>query len=302
MRVVSVLPSATEIVCALGHGAELVGRSEECDFPVEVRSLPVVMRPKTWDADQPSRDIDARVQEARGQRQSLYELDIELLRGLEPDILLTQDLCGVCSVTDAEVAAACAKADVAPLIVSLTPRTLTDVWASIETVARALGDPMRGRELSRQLRARVAPPPAHRPRPTVAVVEWIDPPILAGLWAPDIVRAAGGDIVGTRSGKPGVRTKWEELARARPDLLILSPCSFSVERSRQELESDALRREIEAVQPTRGIFVADEAYFSRPGPRLADGVDLVRNLLAGSSWTPPIPVEAWSTGGAGVAT
>ena len=291
MRIVSVLPSATEIVYALGHGAELVGRSAECDYPGEARSLPVVMRPKTWDADRPSREIDARVQKVRGERRSLYELDIDLLRTLEPDVILTQDLCGVCSVTDAEVASACAKADVAPLVLSLTPRTLPDVWRSIEEVARALDDPARGAELAGGLRDRSRTPRTIQPRPRVAIVEWLDPPILAGLWAPDIVRAAGGEIVGTRRGKPGARTSWEEIAGEFPDLVVLSPCSFTVERSRRELEAPGLGLAVARVEAPCGVFVADEAYFSRPGPRLADGVDLVRHLLDGTRWQPPIPVE-----------
>jgi iron complex transport system substrate-binding protein len=295
MRVVSVLPSATEIVFALGHGPELVGRSAECDWPPEVRDLPVVMRAKTWDADRPSQQIDARVQKARAGGESLYELDIDLLRKLEPDLLLTQDLCGVCSVTDAEVAAACAKADVAPLILSLTPRTLADVWRSVDSVGRALDDPTRGAALSRELRERTRAPRASGPRPTVAVVEWLEPPILAGLWAPEIVRAAGGEILGTRRGKPGVRTSWQAVAGMAPDLVIVSPCSFTVERSRRELRDPELGREVGRVRPPRGMYVADEAYFSRPGPRLADGVDLVRNLLEGTSWEPPIPVERISS-------
>jgi iron complex transport system substrate-binding protein len=299
MRVVSVLPSATEIVFALGHGSELVGRSSECDYPPEAKALPIVMRPKTWDAERSSAEIDSRVQKVRGERQSLYELDIELLRALEPDLLLTQDLCGVCSVTDAEVAAACAKADVAPLIVSLTPTTLGAVWLSIESVARALGDPARGTYLARQLRERSAIARAPRARPRVAVVEWLDPPILAGLWAPDIVRAAGGTIVGTRRGRPGVRTSWKTIAELGPDLVVLSPCSFTVERSRRELEDPRLRTALSEVHASRGVFVADEAYFSRPGPRLADGVDLIRNLLSGTAWQPPIPVEPLLPGEAG---
>jgi iron complex transport system substrate-binding protein len=291
MRVVSVLPSATEIVYALGHGSELVGRSAECDYPVEARTLPVVMQPKTWDSDRSSREIDARVQKVRGEHRSLYELNVDLLRNLEPDVLLTQDLCGVCSVTDAEVAAACARADVAPLILSLNPHTLSDVWRSIESVACALDDPSRGRDFAARLRRRTATLRAHGPLPRVAIVEWLDPPILAGLWAPDIVRAAGGTIVGTRRGKPGARTSWEAIAETTPDLVILSPCSFSVERSRKELEDPRLSAAVARVGAPRGVFVADEAYFSRPGPRLADGVDLVRHLLAGTIWDAPIPVE-----------
>jgi iron complex transport system substrate-binding protein len=295
VRVVSVLPSATEIVFALGHGGELVGRSAECDYPPEVRGLPVVMRPKVWDADRPSREIDDRVRRVRAAKSSLYELDLDVLRKLEPDVILTQDLCGVCSVTDAEVAAACARADVAPLIVSLSPRTLGEVWESVERVGRVLDDPVAGRELARQLRARSAPVAAPGPRPTVAVVEWLAPPILAGLWAPEIVRAAGGSILLTRRGRPGLRTDWPSIAAARPDLVVLSPCSFTVERSRKELGDPALQEQISGVRPPRGTYIADEAYFSRPGPRLADGVDLIRHLLGGTTWDAPMPVEPLPT-------
>jgi len=295
MRVVSVLPSATEIVCALGHQDELVGRSEECDFPPSIRSLPVVMRPKTWDADRPSREIDERVQRVRASKESLYELDIELLRQLEPDVLLTQDLCSVCSVTDSEVAAACARADVAPRILSLSPRSLGDVWRSVDTIGRGLNDANAGRALARRLRARSSPPqsPAD-PAPTVAVVEWLDPPILAGLWAPEMVRAAGGQPLGGRARHPGTRTTWGEIGALHPDLVVISPCSFSVDRTRRELEDPAIERAVARVATTRGIYLADEAFFSRPGPRLADGVELLRNLLHGAAPTGPMAVEPWT--------
>jgi iron complex transport system substrate-binding protein len=298
VRVVSVLPSATEIVVALGHGAELVGRSAECDYPDSVRSLPVVMRPRTFDADRPSGEIDARVRAVRGGGQSLYELDLDLLRRLDPDLILTQDLCGVCSVTDAEVAAACAKADVGPRIVSLTPRTLEGVWESVETVGRALDSAEAGRALATQLRARTRPAGRTGRPPRIAVIEWLDPPILAGLWTPDIARAAGGASPDVRSGRPGVRTDWASLARAEWDLVVLSPCSFPVERTLRELADPRLRAEIDRVKPALGTFVADEAYFSRPGPRLADGVDLLRHLIARTDWTAPMPFGPLASEGA----
>jgi iron complex transport system substrate-binding protein len=296
MRVVSVLPSATETVCTLGHGAELVGRSSECDFPIEVQRLPAVMRPRTWDSDAPSAEIDARVRSARARSESLYSLDIPLLRQLRPDLLLTQDLCGVCSVTGPEVQSACESAGVRPEVVSLTPRNLIEVWDTIETVGRAVRDESAGHTLAETLRARSRPVvPASGFR--VAVVEWLDPPILAGLWVPEMVRAAGGRYLGPGPGEPGVRTTWADLRSKRPDLLLLSPCSFSVERTRSELACPRLRDEISGFETTsRGGFVADESYFSRPGPRLADGIDLVRHLLDQESWVPPMPVSPLSAG------
>ena len=190
MRVVSLLPSATEIVCALGHPADLVGRSAECDHPAEVRSLPVVMAARAWDGAAPSAVIDARVRAARGRGESLYSLDVPLLRELRPDLLLTQDLCGVCSVTGSEVDAACAEAGIRPTVVSLTPRSLDEVWNSIETVGVALEDLEAGIRLAGELRRRSAFRPADDP-PIVAVLEWLDPPILAGLWTPDMILRAG---------------------------------------------------------------------------------------------------------------
>jgi iron complex transport system substrate-binding protein len=290
MRVISVLPSATEIVDALGHGSELVARSSECDFPPAVHKLPIVMHPRTWDSDRPSREIDERVRRARGRNESLYELDIPLLRELKPDLLLTQNLCGVCSVTEEEVVSACALAGVRPRVVSLAPTRLSEVWDSVETVGEALGYPDGGRELARSLRARTRE--AHSTGRTVAVVEWLDPPILAGLWTPDLVVAAGGVPVGPRSSEPGARTTWPELAQRPPDLLLVSPCSFSVARTKRELVDDLeLLAAVRSVRSPLGTFVADEAYFSRPGPRLAAGAELVRTMLAGGNPKGPMPVE-----------
>ncbi len=292
MRVVSLLPSATEIVCALGHRDELVARSSECDFPPEVVSLPAVMRPTALDAEEPSRAIDARVRTVRARGESLYTLDVPALRALRPDLLLTQDLCSVCSVTDQEVAEACSVAGIAPRIVSLSPRTLPEVWRSVRTVADALGDPATGIRLEASLGSRSAPPARTR-SPRVAVVEWLDPPILAGLWTPEIVRGGGGIALGPQAGQPGIRTDWADIGAMGADLVILSPCSFTVVRTRRELEDRKLAAAIARLDAARGIYLVDEAYFSRPGPRLADGVDLVRNLLEGRAAPSPMPVERW---------
>ncbi len=294
MRIVSVLPSATEIVFALGAGAELVGRSAECDYPAEVAARPVVMRPRTLDADQPSATIDQRVREARGQGESLYELDLARLRELRPDVLLTQDLCGVCSVTDEEVRQACRQAGIAPRIVSLTPRTLADVWATVEQVGEAIGRSPAARLLVEELRSRAAPDRS-RASTRVAVVEWLDPPIVAGLWTPAMVRAAGAEPIGPEPGEVGWRSSWSELEALQPDLLVLSPCSFSVERSLRELQAPALRAQVRRVARSGSAWLADEAYFSRPGPRLADGVDLLRALLDGRTGPFPMPARRWSS-------
>lgn len=295
MRVVSVLPSATEIVYALGHGAELVARSAECDHPPEVQRLPIAMRPRTLDSERPSVEIDERVRAARARGESLYRLDADLLRSVRPDLMLTQNLCGVCSVTEDEVRDACARAGVSPRVVSLAPTDLEEVWASFATVAEALSDPAAGHRLTDATRARSRA--VGSTGRSVAVVEWLDPPILAGLWTPDIVRAAGGVPVGVRTGEPGVRSTWEDVARASPDLVVISPCSFSVPRTAREIHANRdLRAALAQLATPLGIYLADEAYFSRPGPRLADGVALIRAILEGSSISGPMPVEALCPG------
>ncbi|MCI4372643.1 MAG: cobalamin-binding protein [Thermoplasmata archaeon] len=276
---------------ALGHGAELVGRSSECDYPASVLSLPVVMAPRTWDSTSSSGQIDARVTAARSRGESLYTLDAERLRQLQPDVLLTQDLCGVCSVTGPEVEQACESAGIHPTVVSLTPRTLDDVWTSIEVIASALNDPSSGTKLAGRLRTDSVPTNGGG-TPRVAVLEWLDPPLLAGLWTPEMVIAAGGVPVGTEGGSPGVRTQWGDLQQAQPDLVVVSPCSFSVARTRQELADPVIRSGLAGLTPKLGIFVVDEAYFSRPGPRLGHGISLLRHLISQESWQPPMPVRA----------
>lgn len=293
MRIVSLLPSATEIVCALGGRDDLVGRSEECDFPSTVAELPIVMHARTWDSEAPSATIDARVRATRGVGESLYELDVAALARLRPDVLLTQDLCSVCSVTEDEVAAACREAGVRPEIVSITPHDVEDVWGSIERIGTAVGREERARALADQLRRRASAAPASGARPLVAVIEWLDPPILAGLWTPGLIERAGGRSWSVRPGAPGERRDWSDVARASPDLVVVSPCSFSVARTTRELEVSPVRPMVERLRPPLGLWVADEAYFSRPGPRLADGVELLRELLSGASPTAPMPVQPW---------
>jgi iron complex transport system substrate-binding protein len=252
------------------------------------------MRPRTLDSERPSRVIDQRVREARARNESLYDLDADLLRAVRPDLLLTQNLCGVCSVTEQEVEAACDRAGVHPRVVSLAPTNLAEVRASFSTVARALEDPNAGRTLAETMlsRARAGPSTGR----TVAVVEWLDPPILAGLWTPDVVVAAGGVPVGPRSGRPGMPASWADLAREPPDLVLVSPCSFSVDRTYRELDENAeVRAALEEVRAPLGTFVADEAYFSRPGPRLAEGVALVRDLLDGKDPSGPMPVRPFGS-------
>ena len=292
MRIVSLLPSATETVAALGHEADLVGRSAECDAPATVQRLPAVMWPKAWDAGRPSVEIDDRVRKVRGAGESLYRLDIPKLTALRPDLLLTQDLCSVCSVTESEVAAACRDAGVDPRVVSLSPRTLAEVADSIEALGRELGAERAAAGLASALRPRPAPRRAS-PAPGVALVEWLDPPILAGLWAHEMVEAAGGRSLGPAAGEPGRRTTWPEIARLRPELLVVAPCSFSVGRTTREMSGTPVGESIDRLRPRLGTWVADEAYFSRPGPRLAEGIRALRSLIGPEAPDRPVALQRW---------
>ncbi|MCI4348769.1 MAG: cobalamin-binding protein [Thermoplasmata archaeon] len=297
MRIVSLLPSATEIVCTLGAGSELVGRSAECDYPELVRALPVVMRAKVLDAAHASHEIDARVRATRGAGEGLYSLDLALLQQLRPDVVLTQDLCAVCSVTDAEVQRACESVGVSPRIASFSPQRLSDVWDSVGGIGDAIGRRAAGTLLTEALRSfelryrRRAIRNTARPR--VAIVEWLDPPILAGLWTPDLVAAAGGASIGPAPGGRAQTTSWSALALQKPDLLVLSPCSFSVRRTLQELGTPSLAGALDALAPGLGCWIADEAFFSRPGPRLAKGIELVGSLLDASPSAPPTDLQRW---------
>jgi iron complex transport system substrate-binding protein len=291
VRIVSLLPSATETVAALGRTKDLVGRSSECDVPRSVRKLPAVMRPRVWDPDRPSAEIDDRVRRTRAAGVSLYELDVPSLARLHPDLVLTQDLCGVCSVTEAEVEAACAAAGIRPKVLSLTPRTLPEVARTVESIGAAIGERAAARELARTM---LAEGPSSRIRPPrVAIVEWLDPPILAGLWAAEMVSHAGGVSVGPAAGRVGERTTWASIARRRPELIVLAPCSFSVERTVRELARSPLGDELLAPRVSRGMWVVDEGYFSRPGPRLSDGIRVLRSLLGESRDDRPMAIQRW---------
>lgn len=291
MRVVSFLPSATETVYALGQGDLLVGRSHECDHPAEARSLPVVMRAREKMGPLSSPEIDRKVRERIESHEELYEIDEGTLVRLAPDLILTQELCRVCSITPKGLAAALAMLSTPPKVVVLSPRRLADVLKDVLLVARELSVPDRGKALAADLERRIdAAGPRTRgtrsdaeggePAPRVAVLEWLDPPILGGLWVPDMIRKAGGLPVLAKAGEEGKKTSWDALRGAGADLIVVAPCAFPLDRTLGELRGPRLHP-LEDLHPTRGVWAADEAFFSRPGPRLTEGVELLADLLHG---------------------
>jgi iron complex transport system substrate-binding protein len=286
VRVVSLIPSATEIVCALGFEATLVGRSHECDTPEGVERLPVCTSPKFSGAGR-SRDIDRQVKTLVEQGLSVYRVDAEVLRELRPDLVLTQSQCAVCaaSLRDVEEALA-AWVPSRPRVVSLEPACLADVWRDIQRVAEALGSPERGERLVRELQQRMeailrrASRLDHRPG--VACIEWIEPLMACGNWVPELVERAGGRNLLGEAGRPSPWTSEEELCRSDPDTIFVCPCGFDLPRTRAEIASLAGRpgwAGLRAVQEGQ-VFLADgNRFFNRPGPRLVESLEILAEVL-----------------------
>jgi iron complex transport system substrate-binding protein len=283
-RIVSLIASATEIVCALGFGDDLVGRSHECDYPPPVRRLPVCTEPK-FDVEGSSREIDERVKGLLRDALSVYRVDAALLRELRPDVIVTQAQCEVCAVSLRDVEeAVCSWVGGRPKVVSLVPNCLADVWADVARVADALGTPRRGADLVRRLQARMAAVESRpkRGRPTVACVEWVDPLMAAGNWVPELVTMAGGVNLFGEAGKHSPWMTWEELAARDPEVIVTMPCGFDIARTRQEMPALTGREgwsRLRAVRESR-VFLADgNQFFNRPGPRLAESLEILAELL-----------------------
>jgi iron complex transport system substrate-binding protein len=275
-RIVTLLPAATEIVCALGLRDQLVGRSHCCDFPEDVAALPALTRARV-DSTRPSRELDAEVRRVRQQAMPLYDLDEGRLAALAPDVVVTQEACEVCAVSYDQVADTVRRAGVPARIVSLQPARLADVVEDVRRVAQACGVRERGEivALSLDARLRAAGRPALS-RPRIALVEWLEPLMLAGHWVPEAVEAAGGTYVGPAPGEPAPYASWEELGALRPDALVVAPCGFDLERTRAEAAPH--ERLLHALAP-RVLLMDGNAYWNRPGPRLVDAVETLADWL-----------------------
>jgi len=281
-RVLSLLPGTTEIVAALGAADRLVGCSHECDWPPEVAHLPRVTTTPV-DATRPGAEIDSQVRALREAGRAVIAVDAARLRELAPDLVLTQSLCDVCAADGGAVQSLAAALPRPPRVLALRGTTLAGVMDDILAVADALGAREAGLALVRELRAGFArlAESGRRPRPRVACVEWLDPPYLAGHWAPELVAAAGGEDVGARAGDPSRRREWSEIAALRPEVVLVMLCGFDVPRARRELGAlrDPVARELLATTPS---FILDgNAFTSRPGPRLLDGALRIRAALEG---------------------
>jgi len=278
MRVVSLLPSATELVCALGRAHELVGVTHSCDLPPGLATLPVLTRTHV-PCDASSQEIDAYVSASARRGEPLYEVDEARLAALRPDLVITQALCAVCAVPEASARQAVVSVPGGAEVLSLTPTSLDGVLASIRDVGHALGASQRADALVASLSARIDEVAARSARvrtpPRVALLEWLDPPFACGHWNPELVRLAGGREVLGVEGEPSRRSSWDELRDAAPDVVFVACCGYPLERSLRDLSSAAL-----AAAGAARCFVSEgRSYFSRPGPLLAASLEMLAHAL-----------------------
>src|ERR1700722_3782257 len=279
MRIVSLVPSATEMLFALGLGPELVAVTHECDYPAAARELPKVTRdvlPPGLTAAQ----IDAAVKERTLAGESIYALDAQALHELRPDLIVTQALCSVCAVSYDDVRAIAEEIDPQPLVISLDPHTVGEVLGDARTLAQATDSKDAAVELlsdasARIDRVRLAVRGAERPR--VAALEWLDPPFPARHWTPQLIEYAGGQDVLGFAGEPSEQRTWEEVAASQPDIVIVMPCGYDAEIAHREAEMH--RDELAALGAGEVVAVNASAYFSRPGPRIVDRLELLASIL-----------------------
>jgi iron complex transport system substrate-binding protein len=279
MRIASLVPSATEALFALGLGDDVVAVTHECDYPEAATRLPRLTSSVIPEGLEPA-EIDARVREVTGRGEALYRLDEAALRELRPDLIVTQALCAVCAVSYDDVRAVAARLPSRPNVISLDPENLDEVLADPGTLAGAAGERRVGQRLSEGLGERLAATAravAGLDRPRVAALEWLDPPFIGGHWVPEMIELAGG---ADALGAPGVKSRtasWEEVAAARPELAVVMPCGLYVDEAAEQ--ANAYREQLTGLGATRVVAVDAASSFSRPGPRLVDGVELLAHLI-----------------------
>jgi iron complex transport system substrate-binding protein len=287
VRIVSLIPSATETLFALGLGPDVIAVTHECDYPPAARELPKITR-DVLPAGLSALEIDAAVKERTLAGESIYELDDELLRDLRPDLIVTQELCAVCAVSYDDVRAIAEEIETHPHVVSLDPRTVGEVLGDVRTLAQLTDRKDEAVSLVRDAsgridRVRLGVRGARRPR--VAALDWLDPPFAAGHWTPQLIEYAGGEDVLGFAGEKSEETNWEVVAAAQPDVVIVMPCGFDAEIAHREAEMH--RDELVRVGAGEVVAVDAAAYFSRPGPRIIDGLELLAHILHPEAFPEP---------------
>ncbi len=299
MRICSLIPGATEVVAALDLADQLVGISHECDFPASVRQVPVMIEPLVGKDGGSSGEIDRQVKALVASGQRLYRLNEDAFCRASPDLILTQDLCHVCSVTPDQLTRVIESLQHRPNVLTLSPTTLDDMIHDIERIAQAADALAKGRALTQELHRRVdhvrATTSRTSARPRVVCLEWLDPLYVAGHWVPEMVELAGGlNVLGSQDA-PSHETTWHAVESAQPDVVLIMPCGYSVERTVNELTRVGQTGEAwwRACEQWPDLYVVDAAsYFSRPGPRLIDGVELLASILHPTPDHPLDPAKA----------
>jgi iron complex transport system substrate-binding protein len=278
MRIASLVPHATELLFALDLEEEVVAVTHECDHPPQALERPRVTR----DALPPglnAAEIDAAVRERTRRGEAIYELDEDALRSLEPELIVTQALCPVCAVSYEEVVEVAQRMPSCPRVISLDPHTLEETLADVDTLARATGREEQGAALLADIAERIERVKlagrGHRPR--VAALEWLDPVFIAGHWTPQLIELAGGEDVLGQPGEPSRTSSWEEVRAAAPEVVVVMPCGYDAPRA--QAEADAYAQELSGLGAERVVAVDASAYFSRPGPRLVEGLELLAQIL-----------------------
>ncbi|HLU32554.1 MAG TPA: cobalamin-binding protein [Natronosporangium sp.] len=292
VRIVSLLPSTTEILFALGAGDQIVGVTFECDYPPEARQRRIVST-STLPPGLPPAEVDRLVTERMRAGEDLYHLDRGALSGLEPDLVVTQDLCAVCAVDVSEVSDALAYLGCRAEVLTIDPHRLAEVLESITTLGRATGTSAPATELVSALSGRLAAVRervAGRPRPRALVLEWTDPPFAPGHWVPEMVIAAGGECVLGEPGERSFRTTWEAVRAAAPDVVVCAPCGFDLPAAARLTESVLATGALPAGVPVWAVDA--NASFARPGPRLVDGVEALAGIFHPAVAGPPAPALA----------
>ena len=304
MRIVSLLPSATEILFALGLDREIVGVSHECDFPPQAKTKPVVIHSRMPHDASPA-EIDALVREYVHRGESLYAVDAKMLEKLAPDLIVTQDLCHVCAASPDDLATALTRFDRRPEVLCLNPQELGDVWRDILWVGEDACRGPQAEALLKQIGARLGalqeqlPPSADRPR--VAFLEWLQPFYVGGHWVPEMIRVAGGEDVLGKVRTPSFRVHLQDIVEAEPEILLIAPCGYNAQQARDEYRSMDFPEQwkaMPAVRNARVYALEANSYFSRPGPRLITGIEALAKLfhpeveVSGEAETAILPIHA----------
>jgi iron complex transport system substrate-binding protein len=295
LKIISLLPSATEIVFALGLGDSLEGVTHECDFPAEAREKPVVMRPSLPSGPLSSREIDAAVREKMNAKEPLYVLDRAVIQRVHPDVILTQDLCRVCSIATGQVEDALADLGVDAKVLSLDPNTLEEIFVSIEAVGKLLEREGAAKEITEGLRTRVEAVKKTALRlPSIRVLaqEWLDPPFAGGHWVPEMIELAGGTNLLAEKGRPSREVTWRQIRDATPEVVVYMPCGYYLDEAEGEAARLFFNPEFADTPAARegNVFAVDAtSYFSRPGPRIVDGLEILAWAIHPEAYAEPPP-------------